>query len=160
MNEDKLRFALVYHKNGRNASAAAREMDMPRNKAYRLTKDAEVKACLKVIAESLDGAEPERADIADMDEVLAAWSAIVRDEHKIEKLAAKKKTTTESEGRQKNVVTEETPEVVQLNAANSDIISAGKAIYQYWRDIESEGGDAAETGVIILAEIKEDQEGG
>ena len=130
---------------------------MPRSKAYRLRKDEDVAAYLRIISESLDGAEPVRADIADMDEVLAAWSAIVRDEHKIEKLAAKKKTTTESEGRQKNVVTEETPEVVQLNAANSDIISAGKALYQYWRDVEGEGtDDAAETGVIILAEIKEE----
>ena len=156
MNEDKLRFALVYYKNGRNASAAARELCMPRSKAYRLRKDEDVTAYLRIISESLDGAEPVRADIADMDEVLAAWSAIVRDEHKIEKLAAKKKTTTESEGRQKNVVTEETPEVVQLNAANSDIISAGKALYQYWRDVEGEGEDAAETGVIILAGIKDE----
>ncbi len=156
MNEDKLRFALVYYKNGRNASAAARELCIPRSKAYRLRKDEEVTAYLRIISESLDGAEPVRADIADMDEVLAAWSAIVRDEHKIEKLAAKKKTTTESEGRQKNVVTEETPEVVQLNAANSDIISAGKALYQYWRDVEGEGEDAAETGVIILAGIKDE----
>lgn len=158
MNEDKLRFALVYYKNGRNAAAAARELCMPRNKAYRLTRDQDIKAYLSVIAESLDGAEPVRTDIADMDEVLAAWSAIVRDEHKIEKLAAKKKTTTESEGRQKNVVTEETPEVVQLNAANSDIISAGKALYQYWRDVEEEGGgeDAAEPGIVILAGIKEE----
>lgn len=156
MNEDKLRFALVYYKNGRNASAVARELCMPRSKAYRLRKDEDVTAYLRIISESLDGAEPVRADIADMDEVLAAWSAIVRDEHKIEKLAAKKKTTTESEGRQKNVVTEETPEVVQLNAANSDIISAGKALYQYWRDVEGEGEDAAETGVIILAGIKDE----
>lgn len=160
MNEDKLRFALIYHKNGRNASAAARELDMPRNKAYRLSRDAEVEEYLRIIAESLDGGGPERLDIADMDEVLAAWSAIVRDEHKIEKLAAKKKTVTESEGKQKNVITEEIPEVVQLNAANSDIISAGKALYQYWRDIEGEGEDAPETGVIILAGIKEDREGG
>lgn len=157
MNEDKLRFALIYYKNGRNAAAAARELDMPRGRAYSLTRDDEVRAYLAVISESLDGAEPARTDIADMDEVLAAWSAIVRDEHKIEKLASKKRTATESEGRQKNVVCEETPEVVQLNAANSDIISAGKALYQYWRDIEvGSGDDEAETGVIILAEIKEE----
>ena len=160
---EKLRFALLYFKNGGNASATARDMEIAPSRAQRLKRDDEVEEYYALISDCLSGAAlPEgekRRDIADMDEVLAAWSAIVRDEHKIEKLTSKKTTTAEWAGKQKNTVTEETPEVVQLNSANSDIISAGKALYQYYRDNAGEGGEG-ECGVVILAEIKEPEERG
>lgn len=153
--KEKLRFALIYHKNGYNAAASAREMDISPSRAQRLKRDEEVRELLTLISECLGGsAAPERCDIADMDEILAAWSAIVRDEHKVEKVATKKTTTAEWVGKQKNTVTEETPEVIELNSANSDIISAGKALYQYYRDTAQEG-DMGECGVVILAEVKE-----
>ena len=163
INTEKLRFALLYFKNGGNASATARDMEMAPSRAQRLKRDEEVREYSALIADCLSGAAlPERErrrDIADMDEVLAAWSAIVRDEHKIEKLASKKTTTAEWVGKQKNTVTDETPEVVQLNSANSDIISAGKALYQYYRDKAGDGGES-ECGVVILAEIKDEEERG
>lgn len=155
---ERLRFALLYHKHGRNASAAARDMGIARSRAQRLSKDSEVAEYLALIGECLGGGlapDSTKSDIADMDEVLAAWSAIVRDEHKVEKLTSKKTTTAEWVGKQKNTVTEEMPEVVQLNSANSDIISAGKALYQYYRDY-AENADESECGVVILAEIKDE----
>lgn len=155
INMIKLRFAVLFLKNGKNAAAAARELGLSKSTGDRYKRDPIVTDYISQISAGLNldqlsqvHAAEIGGDIADIKEVLAILTEIARGRRKDETVVVVKEESTKWDGKRKTTTRREVPKIVELATRNADIVRAASELLKYL-DVNKDSEDA-EAGVVIL----------
>lgn len=101
--------------------------------------------------------EPPKSDIADINEILAILTRIIRREEIDDKVVVLKNNVTEGTGKEKTTSHEERCETVGTKPTISEVNRAANLLMNYYSSIEENEEECGQTGVIILAPVNDEQ---